>query len=199
VLCISFIISWDLGVICCVVLFWGCINSSIKCVDFLGTIVTRFSVIPCKLYSILCAASWLTRLRLTILASITNYTHWPTDLPLRTGRIRVLNGAAVQRAIYIKSINSTQWNGRTTCVNWDGISKDRVKWEGSQCESYVLRHVHEVSSLSGWAHHDVTVTELSSDRVEGKREPQSDHFPLIRWCRKITIMVLAVINEHGRF
>jgi lambda repressor-like predicted transcriptional regulator len=76
--------------------------------DFWGTIVTRFSVMLCRPGSILCARNWPTCLRLTTLTSITNYTNWPIGLSLRTGRIRVLNGAAVQRAMYIKSINSTR-------------------------------------------------------------------------------------------
>lgn len=42
-------------------------------------------------------------------------------------------------------------NGRTTWVNWDGISKDRVKWEGNRCESYALR-LEFVRMSAPWRH-----------------------------------------------
>jgi hypothetical protein len=167
----------------------------------LGTTVTKDSL-WCYVGPVirrLCAASWPTCLRLTTLASITSYAHWPIGLPLRTGRMKGTGRSSCSASNVYQVHQQHSRNGRTTCVNWDGISKDRVKWEGNHCENYALRNLHEVSSLSGWAHHDVTVTELSFHRVEGKRKPQSDHFPLIRWCRKITIMVLTVIDEHWRF
>jgi len=150
---------------------------------------------PC----ILCASSWPTCLRLTTLASITKL-HTLTYRPAsEDGQDKDTERSSCSASNVYQIHQQHSRNGLTTCVNWDGVSKDRVKWEGSQRESYALRYVHEVSSLSGWAHHDVTVTELSSHRVEGKRKPESDHFPLIRWCRKITIIVLAVTNEHRRF
>ena len=165
----------------------------------MGTRVTWFSVMLCRPDSILCAARWPACLRLTTLSSITIYTHWPMDLPLRTGTIRVLDRAAVQRAMYFRSINSTrEMDVRPASIGTE-FRRTGSNGRASHFQSYALRHAHEVSSLSGWARHDVTVTELSFHRVEGKRKPQSDRFPLIRWCRKITIMVLAVIDESRRF
>ena len=48
----------------CVVLFWRCINSSMKCGFFLEIINTRFSVMLCRSGPIMCVSSWRTCLRL---------------------------------------------------------------------------------------------------------------------------------------
>jgi len=45
--------------ICCGVLFWWCINSSIKC-GFFGDILHKISVMLCRPVSVLCASSWHT-------------------------------------------------------------------------------------------------------------------------------------------